>query len=178
MLQESRTYVTGNFEPYIYPMASTPLDTISEEPIAAPTPPNSPAAAPTPSPKLATTPARVTADPPQTKPAKNAGRVASGKRLAERNRLAREAKKKAQAEAASASTSVSESTSASDSGGGLSLSTLLGIGGLIVSIGGLYYQREAIQARFRAAPPATPAPAPAPAPSRIPVKKGGIKKMG
>ena len=170
-------------------MASTPLDTIPEEPTAAPTPPPSPtpapaaAAIPTPTP----TPARVTANPPQTKPAKNAGRVASGKRLAERNRLAREAKKKAQAEAASAasaSTSVSESPS--DSRGGLSLSTLLGIGGLIVSIGGLYYQREAIQARFRAAPPAqaqtpptpTPAPAPAPAPSRIPVKKGGIKKMG
>ena len=150
-------------------MASTPLDTIPEEPTSAP--------ATTPS-KAPTIPVRVTAEPPQTKPAKNAGRVASGKRLAERNRLAREAKKKAQAEAASAasaSTSVSESTSASDSGGGLSLSTLLGIGGLIVSIGGLYYQREAIQARFRAAPPAaappTPAPAPAPAPSCI-------KKMG
>ena len=157
-------------------MASTPLDTIPEEPTAAPTPPPSPAPTPTP------TPARVTANPPQTKPAKNAGRVASGKRLAERNRLAREAKKKAQAEAASASTSVSESTSASDSGGGISLSTLLGIGGLIVSIGGLYYQREAIQARFRTATPAAAqapaAPAPAPAPSRIPVKKGGIKKMG
>ena len=155
-------------------MASTPLDTISEEPIAAPTPPNSPAAIPTPTP----TPARVTANPPQTKP-KNAGRVASGKRLAERNRLAREAKKNAQAEAASAasaSTSVSESPS--DSGGGLSLSTLLGIGALIVSIGGLYYQREAIQARFRAAPPApAPALAPAPASSRIPVRKGGIKNM-
>ena len=153
-------------------MASTPLDTITEEPTAAPTPPNSPATA---TPKLA---ARVTADPPQTKPAKNAGRVASGKRLAERNRLAREAKKKAQAEAASASASASPSASAttSDSGGGLSLSTLLGIGGLIVSAGGLYYQREAIRARVRAAPPA-PAPAPAPAPSRIPVRQGGIKKM-
>ena len=147
-------------------MASTPLDTIPEEPTAAQTPPNSPAA-----------PARVTADPPQTKPAKNPGRVASGKRLAERNRLAREAKKK---EAASASDSAS--TSASDnSGGGLSFLTLLGIGGLIVSAAGVYYQRETIQAMFRAAPPApapqTPAPAPAPAPSRIPVKQGGLKKM-
>ena len=161
-------------------MASTPLDTISEEPTATPTPPPSPTPA---------APARVTADPPQTKPAtaKNPGRVASGKRLAERNRLAREAKKRAQAEAAStsASTSAGASTSASDSdnsdsGGGPSLLTLLGIGGLIVSAAGVYYQREAIQARFRAAPPAA-APAPAPptpaAPSRIPVKKGGIKKM-
>ena len=63
-------------------MASQQLETIPEEPTPTPTP------------------ARVTADPPQTKPAKNPGRVASGKRLAERNRLAREAKKKAEAEAA------------------------------------------------------------------------------
>ena len=42
------------------------------------------------------TPARVTSEVPKTKSAteKNPGRVASGKRLAERNRLAREAKKK------------------------------------------------------------------------------------
>ena len=161
-------------------MALTPLDTITEELTAAPTPPNSPAAAPTP--KLAATPPRVTADPPQTKPAKNAGRVASGKRLAERNRLAREAKKKAQAEAASASASASTSASATTSdsggGGGFSLSTLLGIGTLIVSTGGLYYQREAILARLRTTPQAAaPAPAPEPAPSRIPVRQGGIKKM-
>ena len=60
-------------------MATQPLETIPEE-----TP------APTPA------PVRVTADPPKTKPAteKNPGRVASGKRLAERNRLAREAKKR------------------------------------------------------------------------------------
>ena len=70
-------------------MASQPLETIPEEPTPAPTPPNSP------------TPARVTAETPQTKPAKNPGRVASAKRLAERNRLAREAKKQAQAASAS-----------------------------------------------------------------------------
>ena len=63
-------------------MTSQPLETIPEEPTPTPAP------------------ARVTADPPKTKPAKNPGRVASGKRLAERNRLAREAKKKAEAEAA------------------------------------------------------------------------------
>ena len=46
------------------------------------------------------TPERVTSDVPKTKPAtvKNPGRVASGKRLAERNRLAREAKKQAEAQ--------------------------------------------------------------------------------
>ena len=64
-------------------MTSQPLETIPEEPTPTPAP------------------ARVTADPPKTKPAKNPGRVASGKRLAERNRLAREAKKKAEAESAS-----------------------------------------------------------------------------
>ena len=48
-------------------MTSQPLETITEEPTPTPAP------------------ARVTADPPKTKPAKNPGRVASGKRLAERN---------------------------------------------------------------------------------------------
>ena len=144
-------------------MTSQPLETIPEEP----TP----------------TPARVTADPPKTKPAKNPGRVASGKRLAERNHLAREAKKKAEAETANpapitTAASASDVTVSGDSS--LSLGAMLGIGGLIVSAAGLYYQREAIMTRLKPAPPppepAKPAPAPAPAPSRIPVKQG-IKKM-
>ena len=108
-------------------MASQPLESIPEETVApAPTP----------------TPARVTADPPQTKPAKNPGRVESSKRLAERNRLAREAKKQAKAEAASpatatASASNTTTTTASDnSSSSLSLVTLLGIGGFIVSASG------------------------------------------
>ena len=141
-------------------MTSQPLETIPEEP----TP----------------TPARVTADPPKTKPVKNPGRVASGKRLAERNRLAREAQKKAEAEAANpaASASAVTTTTANDnSSSSLSLGAMLGIGGLIVSAAGLYYQREAIMTRLKPAPPPPePAPAPAPAPSRIPVKQG-IKKM-
>ena len=144
-------------------MTSQPLETIPEEPTPTPTP------------------ARVTADPPKTKPAKNPGRVASGKRLAERNRLAREAQKKAEAEAASpAPTTTAASASdvtANDNSSSLSLGAMLGIGGLIVSAAGLYYQREAIMARLKPAPPPPePAPAPAPAPSRIPVKQG-IKKM-
>ena len=73
-------------------MTSQPLETIPEEPTPTPAP------------------ARVTADPPKTKPAKNPGRVASGKRLAERNRLAREAQKKAEAEAASPAASASDVT--------------------------------------------------------------------
>ena len=145
-------------------MTSQPLETIPEEPTPTPAP------------------ARVTADPPKTKPAKNPGRVASGKRLAERNRLAREAKKKAEAEAASpapttASASDVTANDNSSSSSSLSLGAMLGIGSLIVSAAGLYYQREAIMARLKPAPPPPePAPAPAPAPSRIPVKQG-IKKM-
>ena len=157
-------------------MASQPLETIPEEPTPAPTPPNSP------------TPARVTADPPKTKPAKNPGRVASSKRLVEHNRLVREAKKKAEAEAASkasasdttaeasASNPTTATATANDNNNSLSLVTVLGIVGLIVSLLGVYYQREAIMARLKPAPPAQPAPAPTPAPSRIPVKRG-IKEM-
>ena len=103
-------------------MASQPLETIPKEPTPAPTPLNS------------LTPARVTADPPKTKP-KHPGRVASGKRLAERNRLAREAQKKAEAEAASpAPDTASENNTTEEASGssGLSLVTVLGIGGLIV----------------------------------------------
>ena len=141
-------------------MTSQPPETIPEEPTPAPTP------------------ARVTADPPKTKPAKNPGRVESGKRLAERNRLAREAKKKAEAEAASPAASARDVTTEEVSGGsGLSLGAVLGIGGLIVSAAGLYYQREAIMTRIKPAPPPLEPAKPAePAPSRIPVKRG-IKKM-
>ena len=146
-------------------MTSQPLETIPEEPNPTPTP------------------ARVTADPPKTKPAKNPGRVESGKRLAERNRLAREAKKKAEAESASPAATTTAASSASDvteevsGGSGLSLGAVLGIGGLIVSAAGLYYQREAIMTRLKPAPPPPEPAKPAePAPSRIPVKRG-IKKM-
>ena len=110
-------------------MTSQPLETITEEPTPTPAP------------------ARVTADPPKTKPAKNPGRVASGKRLAERNRLAREAKKKAEAEAASpapTTASARDVTANDNSSSSLSLGAMLGIGGLLVSAAGLYYQREAI----------------------------------
>ena len=146
---------------------SQTLETIPEEPTPAPT----------------TAPARVTADPPQTKPAKNPGRVANGKRLAERNRLARAAKKQAEAEAASAAsesnTTASESdtpTTTASGSSGLSLGTVLGIGGLIVAVAGVYYQREAIMARLKPAPPAQPAQPAEPAPSRIPVKRS-LRRM-
>ena len=152
-------------------MATQPLETIPEE---------------TPAPT--TTPARVTADPPKTKPAteKNPGCVASGKRLAERNRLAREAKKKAAAEAA---TPAQASAATPTQAGGTnteassnSLMTILEIGGPVVAALGVYYQREDIMKRLKpTAPPTPPAPAPAqpeptPTMSLIPVKRG-IRKM-
>ena len=148
-------------------MTSQPIETIPEAPTPAPAP------------------ARVTADPPKTKPAKNPGRVASGKRLAERNRLAREALARetlrAEAETASPAASASDVTTttandnSSSSSSSLSLGTMLGIGTLIVGVAGLYYEREAIMARLKPAPP-PPEPTPEPAPSRIPVKRG-LKKM-
>ena len=116
--------------------------------------------------------------------------MAAGKRLAAHNRMVREAKKKAEAEAASAAALPSGNT---PSGGNnipaqagansISLMTMLGIGGLIVSAAGVYYQREAIMKSFKSTPqaatppePATTPPAPTPAPSRIPVKRG-LRKM-
>ena len=142
-------------------MTSQPLETIPEAPTPAPAP------------------ARVTADPPKTKPAKNPGRVASGKRLAERNRLAREAlarETEAKAKAAEPAPTKPEA-SASDSSSSLSLGAMLGIGSLIVTAANVYYQREAIMARLKPAPPPPEPAKPAePAPSRIPVKRG-IKEM-
>ena len=76
------------FKYYIYTMEAKSFDAIPVEAVA-------PA-----------TPERVTSDVPKTKSetAKNPGRVASGKRLAERNRFAREAKKQAEAQKPTTST--------------------------------------------------------------------------
>ena len=156
-------------------MATQPLETIPEE---------------TQTPLNPSTPVRVTADPPKTKPAteKNPGRVAAGKRLAAHNRMVSEAKKKAEAEAASAAAQPSGNTPAQSENtnkeeSGISLMTMLGIGGLLVSAAGVYYQREAIMKSFKpaqapapATPPAPTPPAPTPAPSRIPVKCS-LRKM-
>ena len=86
-----------------------------------------------------------TSDVPKTKPAtaKNPGCVASDKRLAERNRLAREAKKQAEAQKPTNSTTNANANTEGQS----SINSgylILGVGGLIVSTLGVYYQREAI----------------------------------
>ena len=144
-------------------MTSQPTETIPEAPTPAPAP------------------ARVTADPPKTKPAKNPGRVASGKRLAERNRLGREALAretlKAEAEAKAAEPAPTKTEDSVSDSSSLSLGAVLGIGGLILTAANVYYQREAIMARLKPAPPPPEPAKPAePAPSRIPVKRG-IKEM-
>ena len=97
------------------------------------------------------TPERVTSDVPKTKPAtaKHPGRVASGKRLAERNRLAREAKKQAEAQkpltkTTTETSATNTSTKQSSNNSTNTVYLILTVGGLVVSAFGVYYQREAI----------------------------------
>ena len=118
-------------------MATQTLETIPEETVAS---------AVTPS-----TPERVTSDVPQTKAAtaKHPGRVVSGKRLAERNRLARAAKKQAEAQKPPTNTTTEASatnntTEQSSNNSTNTVYLVLTVGGLIVSAFGVYYQREAI----------------------------------
>ena len=85
-------------------MAAQTLETVPQETVT-------PAVVPAGTPSVA----RVTSDvPKETKPAtaKNPGRVASGRRLAERNRSAREAKKKAEANAKASTTNNSTESKA------------------------------------------------------------------
>ena len=157
-------------------MEAKPLETIPEETVA-----------------LATTNKNITSDVPKTKPAtaKNPGRVACGKRLAERNRLAREAKKQAEAQkpptnsttdaSASATNNTTEQTSSSSSTNTGYL--ILGVGGLIVSALGVYYQREAIM-RTLGRSPNTQTTAPAESntvvenrPPGRPKRKYGIREL-
>ena len=100
-----------------------------------------------------TTNKNITSDVPKMKPAKakNSGRVASGKRLAERIRLAREAKKQAGTQKPPTnntnSNQVTNNTTDQTTMTNNSTNTgylILGVGGLIVSALGVYYQREAI----------------------------------
>ena len=160
---------------YIYMMEAKPLETIPEE-TAAPETGNK----------------NITSYVPKTKPAtaKNPGRVASGKRLAERNRLAREAKKQAEAQKppTNSTTDTNANTTSANTEEQSSINSgylILGVGGLIVSALGVYYQREAIMKTIGRSPKTqTTQPAPAesntveedPPPPR-PKVKCGISKM-
>ena len=155
-------------------MAAQTLEPVPEETVAQ-------AVAP------AATPERVTSDvPKQTKPAtaKNPGRVASGKRLAERNRLAREAKKQAEAQKQTTSTTTDSNTSATNTSTEQSSDNtgyfILGIGGLIVSGLGVYYQREAIMrtlGRSHKTVESNPVAEDNPTPPPKPKEQCGIIKM-
>ena len=142
------------------------------------------------------TPDRVTSDVPKTKPAtaKNPGRVASGKRLAERNRLAREAKNQAEAQKPTTSTTNSDTKNSANNttdqtSSSNSVYLILGVGGLIVSALGVYYQREAIMKTLgrspktqTKAPPSTVeedvvSPPPPPAIMGAPKRKSGVRNL-
>ena len=111
-------------------------------------------------------------DVPTTTPKiKNPGRVAAGKKLAELNKQAREAKKQ-QEQNASAPKSKTEGlepgTPKEEKLDSNNLTYyILGFGGLIVSGLGVYYQRKAILNAIGRNRQQTPTPAPVP-----PVKKG------
>ena len=88
---------------------------------------------------------KVTSDVPKTTPKiKNPGRVAAGKRLAEKNRQARKAKKQ-QASAPKSKTEGLESDTPKEEklDSNNAVYYILGFGGLIVSGLGVYCQREA-----------------------------------
>ena len=150
-------------------MEAKPLEAIPEEN-------TSPAVAPA-------TPERVTSEVPKTKPAtaKNPGRVASVKRLAERNRLAREAKKQAEAQKPTTSTTTDANTSTTEQSSDNTGYYILGIGGLIVSGLGVYYQREAIMKTLGRSQNTQTKPPAAPSESNTvieePKRKGRIREM-
>ena len=133
---------------------------------------------------------RVTFEVPKTKPAtaKNPGRVASGKRLAKLNRLAREAKKQAEAQKPPTNTATNtdatnNTTNTTEQSSNNSTNTgyfILGIGGLIVSGLGVYYQREAIMSTLgRSQKPQIKQPAPAESNTIVeePKRKYGFREM-
>ena len=144
----------------------------------------------------ATTPTPTTA--PQR--AKNLKRVAAGKLVAERTRLAREQQKKAAAEAAfiiannktKATASVSEpdppiadetpkSTGDINKVDNSSLSTTqwIGVAGIVVSLIGIYYKREELKAAFsKKAPEPQPVRKKTPEPQPVRAKQPrGVKHL-
>jgi len=136
----------------------------------------------------ATTPTTTTS----TQRVKNPKRVAAGKMVAERTRLAREQQKKA-AEAYMASNKAKATTAApepapttegesSNCSGekniGLSTTQWLAVASIVVSLVGIYYKREELKTAFAKKTP-EPAPEPArvePEPARA-TRTKGLKKM-
>ena len=120
---------------------------------------------------------------------KNPKRVAAGKMVAQRTWLAREEQKKAadayhtekQAKAATAAPKPSSDTKQEESpnGGGLSANQWIAVGGVGVSLLGIYYKREELMATANAAFDKIKMPKPAsvePEPARATWPRG-LKKM-
>jgi len=117
---------------------------------------------------------------PTTQRVKNPKRVAAGKRVAERTRIAREQQKKAAAEAsviiannnAKATAAPPEPAPEPEKNSGLSINQWIAVGGLVVSLAGIYLKREELKAAFKKNPP-EPAPSSVePEPAREPKRKG------
>ena len=121
-------------------------------------------------------PQQATTTNPSTQRVKNPKRVAAGKMVAERTRLAREEQKKA-AEAYHAENKAKAATEPpelaptkegqSPKSGGLSINQWIAIGGIGVSLFGIYYKREELKAMAKAAFNKFKMPEPAPEPTSV-----------
>ena len=126
---------------------------------------------------------QVTSQTPATKP-KNPKRVAAGKAVAERTRIAREAQKKALIKAESmiaknqtkvAPPPVPETVPDTESTKNtLTTTQWLSVISIVVSLAGIYYKREEIKGLLTKKPPITPPPVP---PNSPVVPRRGIQPM-
>ena len=84
---------------------------------------------------------------------KNSGRIAAGKKLAEHNKKAREAKKKAKEVTLSDTQEQKENPisteNESEKRSSFSLTQVLSVASIIVSLAGLYYKREELKHLFK-----------------------------
>ena len=127
---------------------------------------------------------QVTSQTPATKQ-KNPKRVAAGKAVAERTRIAREAQKKALIEAQSMIANnqvkqagppppVTETPSTESTKNVLTTTQWLSVISIVVSLAGIYYKREEIKGLLTKNPPLTPPPIP---PNSPVMPRRGIKPM-
>ena len=94
---------------------------------------------------------QITTTTKQTVP-KNPGRIAAGKKLAEHNKKAREAKKKAKEVTLSDTQEQKENPpteNESEQKSSFSLTQVLSVASIVVSLAGLYYKREELKHRFK-----------------------------
>jgi len=121
---------------------------------------------------------------------KNPKRVGAGKMVAERTRLAREEQKKAaeayqagkkdKAAAPEAPVPAASTEGESPKSGGLSANQWIAIGGIGVSLLGIYYKREELKAMAKTAFDKFKTPEPAnvePEPVRVTQPKKGLRRM-